>query len=128
MRKPFAIRSFWSRQLNDQTGGPSFEDFAYKEAYAPSTIILLRTAPSFGEEAFTASWSARPPTVPWPLDCPDPANFTHKGSTPLPLQSLALYNNGFMLRQTLLSERIKRSWSQARKASGSGLSCLQPPA
>ncbi len=34
------------------------------------------------------------------LDCPDPANFTPKRlTTTTPLQSLALYNNEFMLKQ-----------------------------
>ena len=45
------------------------------------------------------------------LDCPDPANFTPKRlNTTTPLQSLALYNNDFMLRQaSYLAERIERS-------------------
>jgi hypothetical protein len=45
------------------------------------------------------------------LDCPDPANFTPKRlNTTTPLQSLALYNNDFMLRQArYLSERIEQS-------------------
>ena len=45
------------------------------------------------------------------LDCPDPANFTPKRlNTTTPLQSLALYNNDFMLRQTrYLAERIEKA-------------------
>ena len=45
------------------------------------------------------------------LDCPDPANFTPKRlNTTTPLQSLALFNNDFMLRQArYLGERIERS-------------------
>ncbi|MEK9633480.1 MAG: DUF1553 domain-containing protein, partial [Opitutae bacterium] len=45
------------------------------------------------------------------LDCPDPANFTPKRlNTTTPLQSLALYNNDFMLRQArYLAERIKKA-------------------
>ena len=44
------------------------------------------------------------------LDCPDPANLTPKRlTTTTPLQSLALYNNDFMLRQAgYFAERVKR--------------------
>ncbi|MEQ9071046.1 MAG: DUF1553 domain-containing protein, partial [Gimesia chilikensis] len=43
------------------------------------------------------------------LDCPDPANLTARRlTTTTPLQSLALYNNDFMLRQArYFAERIK---------------------
>ena len=45
------------------------------------------------------------------LDCPDPANFTPKRlNTTTPLQSLALYNNAFMLRQArYLAARIEKA-------------------
>lgn len=45
------------------------------------------------------------------LDCPDPANLTPKRmTTTTALQSLALYNNDFMLRQArYFAERLEAS-------------------
>ena len=52
------------------------------------------------------------------LDCPDPANLTPKRSTTTtPLQSLALYNNEFILRQAqYLAQRVEREAGNMRDA------------
>ena len=97
-----------SGKLNDQRGGPGFEDFAYKQAYAPEYNYITADSPKLWRRIYR--FVVRTPNrFMTTLDCPDPANFTPKRlNTTTPLQSLALYNNDFMLRQArYLAERIK---------------------
>ncbi|HAE11752.1 MAG TPA: hypothetical protein DCG39_08915, partial [Opitutae bacterium] len=101
-----------SGKLNDQTGGPGFEDFAYKEAYAPEYNYITADSPKLWRRSiYRFVVRTTPNRFMTTLDCPDPANFTPKRlNTTTPLQSLALYNNDFMLRQArYLAERIERS-------------------
>ena len=101
-----------SGKLNDQTGGPGFEDFAYKEAYAPEYNYITADSPKLWRRSiYRFVVRTTPNRFMTTLDCPDPANFTPKRlNTTTPLQSLALYNNDFMLRQArYLAERIEQS-------------------
>ena len=101
-----------SGKLNDQTGGPGFEDFAYKEAYAPEYNYITADSPKLWRRSiYRFVVRTTPNRFMTTLDCPDPANFTPKRlNTTTPLQSLALYNNDFMLRQArYLAERIKNA-------------------
>jgi len=101
-----------SGKLNDQRGGPGFEDFAYKEAYAPEYNYITADSPNLWRRSiYRFVVRTTPNRFMTTLDCPDPANFTPKRlNTTTPLQSLALYNNEFMLRQAgYLAERIEKA-------------------
>jgi hypothetical protein len=101
-----------SGKLNDQRGGPGFEDFAYKEAYAPEYNYITADSPKLWRRSiYRFVVRTTPNRFMTTLDCPDPANFTPKRlNTTTPLQSLALYNNDFMLRQArYLAERIENA-------------------
>ena len=101
-----------SGKLNDQRGGPGFEDFAYKHAYAPEYNYVTADSPKLWRRSiYRFVVRTTPNRFMTTLDCPDPANFTPKRlNTTTPLQSLALYNNDFMLRQArYLAERIEQA-------------------
>ena len=101
-----------SGKLNDQAGGPGFEDFAYKQAYAPEYNYTTADNPKLWRRSiYRFVVRTTPNRFMTTLDCPDPANFTPKRlNTTTPLQSLALYNNEFMLRQArYLAERIEKA-------------------
>ena len=101
-----------SGKLNDQRGGPGFEDFAYKEAYAPEYNYITADSPKLWRRSiYRFVVRTTPNRFMTTLDCPDPANFTpQRLNTTTPLQSLALYNNDFMLRQArYLAERIEKA-------------------
>ena len=98
----------------------------------PSIITSRRTVPNFGGRSI---YRFRCPHHPQPvhdhLGLPGSRQFHPKRlNTTTPLQSLALYNNDFMLRQAgYLAERIETAAGPNLKASRSGLPyCLQPPA
>lgn len=99
-----------SGKLNRSRGGPGFEDFNYREAYAPEYTYLTPDRPALWRRAI---YRYRVRTTPnrflTTLDCPDPANFTPvRLATTTPLQSLALYNNEFMLQQARsFAERLE---------------------
>ena len=90
-----------SGKLNTQRGGPGFEDFQYKEAYAPEYTYITADEPKLWRRSiYRYIVRTTPDRFMTTLDCPDPANFTPKRlTTTTPLQSLALYNNEFMLKQ-----------------------------
>ncbi len=92
---------FVSGKLNTERGGPGFEDFKYKEAYAPEYTYITADEPKLWRRSiYRYIVRTTPNRFLTTLDCPDPANFTPKRlTTTTPLQSLALYNNDFMLRQ-----------------------------
>jgi len=100
---------FVSGKLNTERGGPGFEDFKYKEAYAPEYTYITADEPSLWRRSiYRYIVRTTPNRFLTTLDCPDPANLTPKRlTTTTPLQSLALYNNDFMLRQArYFAERI----------------------
>ncbi|WP_197169021.1 DUF1553 domain-containing protein [Novipirellula galeiformis] len=102
---------FVSGKLNLERGGPGFEDFEYQEAYAP--IYTYRTADQpelWRRSIYRYIVRTTPDGFLTTLDCPDPANMTPKrNTTTTPLQSLAMLNNDFMLRQArYFAERIEQ--------------------
>lgn len=87
--------------MNLHAGGPGFEDFRYEEAYAPIYRYVTADKPELWRRSI---YRYRVRTTPndflTTFDCPDPANLTPKRqATTTPIQSLALYNNEFMLLQ-----------------------------
>ncbi|MEZ6090794.1 MAG: PSD1 and planctomycete cytochrome C domain-containing protein [Pirellulaceae bacterium] len=98
-----------SGKLNDERGGPGFEDFRYQEAYAPIYTYVTADEPSLWRRSiYRYKVRTTPSRFLSTLDCPDPANLTpDRLTTTTPLQSLALYNNDFMLRQAqYFAERV----------------------
>jgi len=115
---------FVSGKLNPQQGGPGFEDFKYKDAYAPEYTYITADEPELWRRSiYRYIVRTTPNRFLTTLDCPDPANFTPRRlTTTTPLQSLALYNNDFMLRQAgYFAQRVQREAGpdparQARRA------------
>ena len=99
-----------SGKLNPQRSGPGFEDFQYKQAYAPEYTYITADEPKLWRRSiYRYIVRTTPDRFMTTLDCPDPANFTPKRlTTTTPLQSLALYNNEFMLKQAhYFAQRLK---------------------
>ncbi len=102
---------FVSGKLNVQQGGPGFEDFQYQEAYAPIYTYITADKPELWRRSiYRYTVRTTPNRFLAAFDCPDPANLTPKRlTTTTPQQSLALYNNDFMLRQArYLADRVKK--------------------
>lgn len=100
---------FVSGKLNSKRGGPGFEDFRYQDAYAPIYTYITADKPALWRRSiYRYIVRTTPDRFLTTLDCPDPANLTPKRlTTTTPLQSLALYNNDFMLRQArYFAERL----------------------
>ncbi len=96
-------------KLNLDMFGPGYRDFDYEEAYAP--IYTYKTADSpelWRRSVYRFIVRTTPPQFMTALDCPDPANLTpRRNVTTTALQSLAMFNNDFMLRQSrYLAERV----------------------
>ncbi|NQV28372.1 MAG: DUF1553 domain-containing protein [Rhodopirellula sp.] len=96
-------------KLNPDMFGPGYRDFDYKEAYAP--VYTYKTAdspPLWRRSVYRFIVRTTPQQFMTALDCPDPANFTpQRNVTTTAIQSLALYNNEFMLKQSrYLAERL----------------------
>ena len=101
---------FVSGKLNPKRHGPGFEDFKYQDAYAPIYTYVTADEPALWRRSiYRYIVRTTPNRFLTTLDCPDPANLTPKRlTTTTPLQSLALYNNEFMLRQSrYFAERLK---------------------
>lgn len=99
-----------SGKLNSERGGPGFEDFTYQEAYAPIYRYITADEPALWRRSiYRYIVRTTPDGFLTTLDCPDPANMNAKRlTTTTPLQSLALYNNNFMLRQSrYFAQQIK---------------------
>ena len=100
-----------SGKLNSKRGGPGFEDFRYQDAYAPIYNYVTADDPTLWRRSiYRYIVRTTPDRFLTTLDCPDPANLTAKRlTTTTPLQSLALYNNDFMLRQAgYFAERLEK--------------------
>jgi len=99
-----------SGKLNLERGGPGFQDFTYEEAYAPIYRYITADEPALWRRSiYRYIVRTTPDRFMTTLDCPDPANLTAKRlTTTTPLQSLAMYNNEFMLRQSrYFAQRIE---------------------
>ena len=116
---------FAGGKLNLQRGGPGFEDFLYQDAYAPIYTYVTADEPKLWRRSiYRYIVRTTPDRFLTTLDCPNPANLTPKRlTTTTPLQSLALYNNDFMLRQArYLAERIENEAGDGSEEPGSA--CL----
>ena len=100
-----------SDKLNKQRGGPGFQDFTYREEYAPIYKYITADEPKLWRRSiYRFIVRSTPNRFMTTLDCPDPANFAPvRLTTTTALQSLALYNNDFMLRQArYLAQRLQK--------------------
>lgn len=100
-----------SGKLNRKLGGPGFEDFQYQEAYAPIYTYVTADEPALWRRSlYRFLVRTTPNQFLTTLGCPDPANLTAKRlTTTTALQSLALYNNDFMLRQArYFAQRVEK--------------------
>jgi hypothetical protein len=101
-------------KLNPRMFGPGYRNFDYEEAYAP--IYTYKTADSpelWRRTIYRFVVRTTPQQFLTALDCPDPANLTPKrNTTTTALQSLALFNNDLMLRQSQhFAERLRNEAS-----------------
>lgn len=108
-----------SGQLDPTPFGPGYRDFVYVEAYAPIYRHVDDDSPGLRRRSIYR-FVVR--TTPQPflttLDCPNPANLTPaRIETTTALQSLALLNNPFMLRQSRhFAERMAREAGETPSA------------
>ncbi|MCA9175454.1 MAG: DUF1553 domain-containing protein [Planctomycetales bacterium] len=112
-----------SGKLNTRQGGPGYEDFQYQDAYAPIYTYVTADEPALWRRSiYRYVVRTTPSRFLTTLDCPDPANLTSKRlTTTTPLQSLALFNNEFMLKQAgYFAARVRReaptTTAQVRRA------------
>jgi hypothetical protein len=87
--------------LNPAMFGPGYRDFDYEEAYAPVYTYITPDRPELWRRTiYRFVVRSTPHSFLTTLDCPNPANLTPaRIETTTALQSLALLNNGFQLRQ-----------------------------
>ncbi len=98
-----------SGKLNKKMFGPGYRDFEYKEAYAPIYIYKTADSPELWRRSiYRFVVRTTPSPFMTALDCPNPANLTPKRNvTTTALQSLAMFNNAFILKQSRYwAERI----------------------
>jgi hypothetical protein len=90
-----------SGKLNQQMFGPGYRDFVYKEEYAPVYTYITADDPELWRRSiyrFVVRTSPEPFLA--TLDCPNAANLSPtRNVTTTALQSLALLNTEFMLKQ-----------------------------
>ncbi len=99
-----------SGKLNREMFGPGYRDFDYQEEYAP--VYRYRTADTpelWRRSIYRFVVRSTPHGFMNALDCPDPAVMTPKRlTTTTAAQTLALFNNDFMLRQSAyFAERLQ---------------------
>ncbi len=103
-----------SGKLNlQQTVGPGFTDFTYTEGYAPVYQHITADTPELWRRSiYRFVVRSTPQKFLTTLDCPDPANLTPaRMTTTTALQSLALFNNDFILRQSrYFAERLRQEF------------------
>ena len=91
-----------SGKLNRTMSGPGYRDFEYQEEYAPVYKYITPDSPELWRRS-VYRFVVRTTTHQFltTLDCPSPANMVPaRNTTTTALQSLALLNNDFMLRQS----------------------------
>ena len=96
-------------KLNPEMYGPGYRDFKYTEAYAPIYEYVTPDSPEMWRRSiYRFVVRTTPHDFMTALDCPNPATLTPKRlTTTTALQSLALLNNDFMLKQSgYFAERL----------------------
>ena len=91
-----------SGKLNKTQFGPGYRDFEYQEEYAPVYRYITPDSPDLWRRS-VYRFVVRTTTHQFltTLDCPSPANLVPaRNVTTTALQSLALLNNDFMLKQS----------------------------
>lgn len=124
--------------LNDEMGGPGFQDFTTYVHNSQFYSMLDPVGETFHRRSLYRTWvrSGRSPFLDV-FDCPDPsATAPKRAVTTTPLQSLTLMNHSFVLRMSeALAERMKNlqvddlseevrqvyRWSFGREPSPEGL-------
>ncbi len=105
-----------SGKLNKTQFGPGYRDFEYQEEYAPVYRYITPDSPELWRRS-VYRFVVRTTTHQFltTLDCPSPANLVPtRNTTTTPLQSLALLNNDFMLRQSgYFAERLTAAGSNS---------------
>jgi mono/diheme cytochrome c family protein len=100
-----------SGELNYRMGGPGERTFTTKGEDVAPYALTDPIGPEYNRRSIYATTlrSARPPLLD-ALDCPDPSVKTpHRAATTTPLQSLALMNDPFVIRQAKkLADRARR--------------------
>ena len=99
-----------SGKLNREMHGPGFRDFDYKEEYAPVYSYKTPDSPDLWRRSiYRFIVRTTPHQLLTTLDCANPSNLTPaRNVTTTALQSLALLNNDFLLRQSAyFAERVK---------------------
>ena len=91
-----------SGKLNRQMHGPGWRDFDYKEEYAPVYAYKTADTPELWRRSiYRFVVRTTPHQLLTTLDCANPSNLTPaRNVTTTALQSLALLNNDFILRQS----------------------------
>ena len=99
-----------SGKLNQTMSGPGYRDFEYQEEYAPIDKYITPDSPELWRRS-VYRFVVRTTTHQFltTLDCPSPANMVPaRNTTTTALQSLALLNNDFMLRQSgYVADRVQ---------------------
>jgi hypothetical protein len=99
-----------SGNLNPAMFGPGYRDFEYQEEYAPVYRYITPNSPDLWRRSIYR-FAVRTTSHQFltTLDCPNAANLVPaRNTTTTALQSLALLNNDFMLRQSeYFAQRIK---------------------
>lgn len=106
---------YCTQSLNTQMAGPGFQDFEYQEEYAPIYRYLVPSnAPQFRRSVYRFVVRTTPHPFLTPLDCPNPATLTPaRNVTTTAVQSLALWNNGFMLQQSAALAHMIKSQTES---------------
>lgn len=104
-----------SGKLNRTMFGPGYRDFEYKEEYAPVYTYITADAPELWRRSiYRFVVRTTPDQFLTTLDCPSAANLTpSRNVTTTALQSLALLNHDFMLRQAdYFSDRLQSEFPE----------------
>jgi hypothetical protein len=121
-----------SGSLNPQMYGPGYRDFKYTEAYAPVYDYVAADSPELWRRSiYRFIVRSTPHQLMTTLDCPNPASLAPvRLQTTTALQSLALLNNDFLIRQaSLMARRLEREGDDSRQRVRRGfeLAFSRPP-
>ncbi|WP_020474305.1 PSD1 and planctomycete cytochrome C domain-containing protein [Zavarzinella formosa] len=107
-----------SGKLNPVMGGPGYRDFEYKEEYAPVyTYVTADRSELWRRSIYRFVVRTTPQQFLTTLDCPNPANLSPARTvTTTALQSLAMLNDEFMLKQAgYLAARLEKEAGSSRE-------------